>query len=91
MIQGKYELELFFSDDRIFLNYWDSIHGNDVCVQIKDDKLLKFVYTPKEVEDSEVDGVDIDVLKQKEISLSAFLEAVKDSIKHSNPGSKGQD
>ena len=50
-IQGGKELELKFVDEtRIYLNFWDSIHGNDVCCQIKDGKIVKFIYTPKEVE-----------------------------------------
>ena len=84
MIQGEYNIELKFVDNRVYLNYWDMIKGNDVCCQIKDGKLYRFVYTPKEVEDSEVDGIDIDALAQKEISLSRFVELVKESITHQN-------
>lgn len=81
-IQGEYPLELKFVDDRIFLNYWDSMHGNDVCVQIKDGILFKFVYTNKEVEESEVEGVEIEVFAQKELTFIRFIELVKESIKH---------
>lgn len=34
-IEGKYNLELNFpGDGRCFLNFWDSIHGNDVCAEV---------------------------------------------------------
>lgn len=36
----KYRLELNCPDDRKFLNYWDSIHGNDVVCEIIDGKLM---------------------------------------------------
>lgn len=82
LVQGDHELELKFVDDRIFLNYWDSIHGNDVCVQIIDGKLMMFVYSPKEVEQAEVDGAEIEVFKQRELTVDQFVEAVKESIVH---------
>jgi hypothetical protein len=27
-------LELTFANGRVFLNYWDCIYGNDICVEI---------------------------------------------------------
>lgn len=81
-IQGDYELELKFVDDRVYLTFWDSIHGEDVCCRIKDNKIFAFVYTPKEVEEDERnDNPKInDVLETKEISLSEFIELVQLSV-----------
>lgn len=39
-LQGKYELELNLSGDSIFLNYWDWMHGIDVCCRVVDGKLM---------------------------------------------------
>jgi hypothetical protein len=36
----KHTLELNCPDDRKFLNYWDSISGNDVVCEIVDGKLM---------------------------------------------------
>ena len=30
----KIQLELNFCDSGVFLNYWDSMHGNDVCAKL---------------------------------------------------------
>lgn len=39
-IEGKYNLELNFpGDGRCFLNFWDSIHGNDVVAEIGEDHM----------------------------------------------------
>jgi hypothetical protein len=39
--EGKYNLELNLpGDGRIFLNFWDSIHGYDVMAELKDGKLI---------------------------------------------------
>jgi len=59
-IEGKIKLELNYpGDGRVFLNFWDSIHGNDVCAEIngageliKDGKNIDFYTFWKEVEDS---------------------------------------
>jgi hypothetical protein len=38
---GKHKLELsYIGDGRVFLNFWDWAHGNDVCVQIIDGHLV---------------------------------------------------
>lgn len=82
-IQGGQALELKFVDKtRIYLNFWDSIHGNDVCCQIKDGKIFKFIYSPKEVEEDELEDepkID-DVFEEKEISLNEFIELVQLSV-----------
>lgn len=36
----KYQIELNCIDGQKFLNYWDSIHGNDVVCAIVDGKLI---------------------------------------------------
>ena len=81
-IQGGYELELKFVNDRVYLNFWDSIHGEDICCQIMDDKILAFVYAPKEVEEDKMsDNPKIDdVFETKEISLSEFIKLVQLSV-----------
>jgi len=87
-IQGDYPLEVRFVDDtRVYLNFWDSIHGLDVCCQVKDGKLFKFVYTEKDIEfDEDRDEPQItDTLEQKEISLSEFLELIQTSILQRKP------
>lgn len=39
-IQGKYNLELnIVGDGRTFLNFWESIHGNDVVARIIGDRI----------------------------------------------------
>lgn len=65
-IQGEYKLELNFSGNKIFLNYWDSRHGNDVCCLIKNGKLYNMKVEPK----AEI----------TEISLAEFIDLVKESV-----------
>lgn len=78
-VQGNYKLELAYRDyNRVYLNFWDSIHGNDVCCQIKDGKLMKFKYLESEIEADE-DG-KLDHLEMTEISLAEFVELVTKSI-----------
>lgn len=36
----KINLELNFSQNGIFLNYWDSLHGNDVCAKLLDNDIF---------------------------------------------------
>ena len=82
-IQGGQALELKFVDKtRVYLNFWDSIHGNDICCQIKYGKIYQFIYTPKEVEEDELkDEPEIDdVFEEKEISLNEFIELVQLSV-----------
>lgn len=63
-IQGKYELELNFVDDRIFLNYWDYKFGNDVVAEIIGGKLFQ----------------ETDKLQPVEISFPEYLRQVGESI-----------
>lgn len=40
-IEGKYNLELNFpGDGRVFLNFWDHVHGEDVVAELMDGKLI---------------------------------------------------
>jgi len=40
-IEGKYNIEInFVGDGRIFLNFWDYVHGNDVVAQVIDGELI---------------------------------------------------
>lgn len=65
-LEGKHKIELnIVGDGRIFLNYWDWAHGNDVVCEFRDGKLLKCLPD----DDSE-----------QEISFAEFVESVKDSI-----------
>ena len=77
-VQGVYPLELKFVDEtRVYLNFWNAENGQDICCQIKDGKILKFVYSPAEV----LDEPKIeDVFEQTEISLNDFFELVQGSI-----------
>jgi hypothetical protein len=45
----KIELELVISDDKKFINYWDYLHGNDVCCRIIDNKLILMGDEEKEI------------------------------------------
>jgi len=87
-IQGDYPLEVRFVDEtRVYLNFWDMTHGNDVCCQIKDGKLFKFVHNANDIEtDMMRDESQIeDHLELKEISLNEFLELVQSSILQTKP------
>lgn len=82
-VQGGYKLELKFVDEtRVYLNFWDLIHGNDVCCQIKDGKFYKFVHSQLELERDEIKDNPLiqEPLQQKEISVNEFLELVQYSI-----------
>ena len=76
-LQGKYQIELKFVDDRVFLNYWDWKSSKDVCTQIIDGKIKLFVYSEDEVND---DDFDEDAFEQKEVSITEFIGLVKKSI-----------
>ena len=66
--EAKINIELnFVGDGRIFLNYWDSIHAKDVCVEFKDNKLIHKYDDENETEISEI------------ISLNGFIEKVEKS------------
>lgn len=69
-IVGKHKLEINYpGDGRVFLNYWDWAHGNDVCCQIVDGRLMKSNYDDEGNE-----------LPSTEISFSEFLQLVESSI-----------
>lgn len=76
-IQGKYQLELAFIDNRVYLSYWDSAHGRDVLCQVVDGKLMELVYTEEECE---AEGFNGDPFETIEISFQQFIEKTKESI-----------
>jgi hypothetical protein len=59
----KYQLELNCVGDSVFLNYWDSEHGNDVVCEVVNGKLM--LNTGDEEE------------KPKKITLQEFIERVE--------------
>ena len=56
-------------DGRKFLNYWDYMHGNDVCCQIIDGKLFDVERDSKGNE-----------LKYKEVTLAEFIARVEEVV-----------
>lgn len=72
-LQGKHKIELNFSGNHTYLNYWDWAHGNDVTAEIVGDKLVQTIY--------DENG---DEIGTEEINFQDFLEKVKESIKKIN-------
>jgi len=63
----KAKIEIYInSDDEIFLNYWDSIYGNDIVCHIIDGKIIHH---------------DVDVCglhhRSKEITIMDFIKMVQ--------------
>ena len=74
MLQGKYNLELNFpGDGRIFLNFWDSIQGNDVIAEVINGELE---LTSTDHEGNETYSV---------ITFEEYIELVKSSINQRKP------
>jgi hypothetical protein len=67
-MQGEIELIINEKNEH-FLTYWDWKHGNDICCQLIDGKLLKDEYDENSNE-----------LPPKEITLSEFIELIKQAI-----------
>lgn len=68
--EGKYPLELnFVGDGRIFINFWDWRHGNDVIVELKYGKLFLSRYDENAEE-----------LPEKEITFAEYVELIKKSV-----------
>lgn len=80
-IVGRYDLELKCNGDRTFINFWDSAHGNDVCVQFKDGKFFQFIDTEEEIEHKEFDLETQNSMGQKEITFEDFILQIQTSIK----------
>ncbi len=59
-------------DERKFLNFWNSINGDDVTVEIKNDKL----YLDQDDDNS-------DELPEKEITYKEYFELVEKSFVNS--------
>lgn len=65
----KVKLELNFSGDRIFLNFWNGYNGEDFCCQLVDGKLMLAQY--------DENGNEIE---PKEITLPEFVAMVKEKM-----------
>lgn len=64
----KIRLELIInSDGSQYLNYWDYLHGDDVCCDVIDGKLYKSSY-----------GEDGKELPKVELTLPEFIKAVEE-------------
>jgi len=71
------KIELRFADDRVYLNYFDYLHGRDVNCQIEDDgRLMVFVHSASENEELESQLTYHDPFEKKEITLKDFVELV---------------
>lgn len=66
----KVPLELNFAGKTMYLNFWDSMHGDDVVCQVKGDKLLLSQYDDEGNE-----------LLSKEITFAQFVRMVKKRAK----------
>lgn len=60
----KIPLELNFFEGKVFLNYWDALHGNDVMCEVVDGQLLLVFEGKGEIEEP--------------IALDKFIELVKE-------------
>ena len=69
-LDAKVHLEMIFRDGTTYLNYWDC-NGEDVCCELRDGKLQRFVYT--EDESAETD----DPFKMEDITFPEFVERVR--------------
>jgi len=65
----KAKIEINFPDERIFLNYWNALDGDDVICEIVNDKLM---LNQRDEESNE--------LPAKEISIVEFIGMIKDRI-----------
>lgn len=65
---GEYSLEInSVGDGVVYINFWDSIHGNDVVAEIKDGKIIHL----NPITDEET-----------EITFQEYLNKVFESIKN---------
>jgi len=70
----KIKLELNFCDAGVFLNYWDSFHGNDLCCKVQGDKL--------EIDDDkELISIGEFVTRVKDITEVLWISPVKEEKK----------
>ena len=65
----KAKIELNFPDERIFLNYWNALDGDDVICEIVNGKLM---LSQRDEEANE--------LPAKEITIIEFIEMVRERI-----------
>ena len=65
----KAKIELNFPDERIFLNYWNALDGDDVICEIVSGKLMLNQYDEESNE-----------LPAREITIIEFIEMVRERI-----------
>lgn len=70
-------IELHIPDDRIFLNFWNYHNGDDVIVELKENKLM--------LKQHDENGDDLPSI---EISLIEFCNLVQEKMKIINNGNQ---
>lgn len=65
----KAEIEINMPDERIFINFWNWMNGNDIVCELKNDKLFLNQYDKNGNE-----------LEEKEITLTEFCLLVKSKL-----------
>lgn len=77
-LEGKIQLELnIVGDGRIFLNFWNTLTGEDVNAEFEDNKLM-LQNIPNPEYDKLEKPLENDYL-EKEITISEFIELVQKS------------
>lgn len=77
-LEGKIQLELnIVGDVRIFLNFWNTLTGEDVNAEFEDNKLM-LQNIPNPEYDKLEKPLENDYL-EKEITISEFIELVQKS------------
>jgi hypothetical protein len=83
----KANVELIFGDcGEVYLNYWECGDSREINCQIKGDEIHKFVHNTSENEELEKSNLEYNPFKQRKISLSEFVEMVKDRAKAKENG-----
>ena len=65
----KARIEINFPDERIFLNYWNALDGDDVICEIVNGKLM---LTQRDFEGNELRAIEITIVE--------FIEMVRERI-----------
>lgn len=65
----KAQIEINFPDQRIFLNYWNALDGDDVICEIVNGKLM---LTQRDFEGNELRAIEITIVE--------FIEMVRERI-----------
>lgn len=76
----KVKLELILNENGVtFLNFWDSLKGQDVSCEVKDGKLFEQFHDQTEDKDEVIDEFGA-----REITLQQFIDKVHEQRKHSH-------